>query len=180
MKRRSELESFVLGLVWQTGPCSAYEIRRQMRASPSSQWSASAGAIYPLIRRLERAGLVAARERATGKRRRREYRATAAGVRALKAWIGPPLAKEAVTVAHDPLRTRARFLGVLTARERRAWVRGALAALREVEKKVRAWEEEYGGLGAAGLLSRYGEMDVEMRRRWLREVSVSRSHPSQP
>lgn len=173
MKRRlSELESFVLGMVWQLGPCSAYDVRRHMKASPSSQWSASAGAIYPLIRKLEGLGLVGARERWAGKRRRVEYRATAAGVRALRLWVGPPLAEEAVTVVHDPLRSRARFLGVLTAAERRRWVAAALQALDEVERRVRAWEAEFGGLGGAGLLSRYGEMDVEMRRRWVGEVGA--------
>ena len=39
----SELECFVLGLIWQLGPVSAYAVRTQMQKSPSTQWSGSAG-----------------------------------------------------------------------------------------------------------------------------------------
>ena len=56
----SELEAFVLGLIWQFGPISPYAIRRHMHQSPSTQWSASAGAIYPLVAKLEKSKLVAA------------------------------------------------------------------------------------------------------------------------
>ena len=66
VRRRSELECFVMGLVWQFGPVSPYEIRRHMQESPSTQWSASAGAIYPLLTRLHKEGLLKARDSATG------------------------------------------------------------------------------------------------------------------
>lgn len=187
MKPRSlsELECFVLGLIWQTGPCSAYDVRRRMLDSPSTQWSASAGAIYPLARKLEGLRLLSSRAEATGKRGRRVYKATAAGERAVRAWLGPPLGREAITVAYDPLRSRARFLGLLPVRERAAWVQAALAALDEVESRVRRWEQTHHGRnaspvgrrGAAGsqdpflaLVTRNGEMDVAMRRAWVREV----------
>ncbi len=175
-RSRSELECFVLGLVWQTGPSSPYDVRRHVQSSPSTQWSASAGAIYPLMRRLERAGLLSARLKRSGKRRRREYRITPRGVGALRAWIGPPLAPEAVTVAHDPLRSRARFLGALTAAQQRAWVAAAREALDEVERRVRAWSEPAAGAKGGRdsrflhLVSRSGELDVESRRRWLDEI----------
>src|SRR4051812_17726619 len=90
----SELECFVLGLIWQLGPASAYEVRRHMQDSPSTQWSASAGAIYPLMQRLERLGLLKGSDHQLGKRARREYRTTPAGLAALKSWIGPPFAPE--------------------------------------------------------------------------------------
>ncbi len=175
-RSRSELECFVLGLVWQLGPGSPYDVRRHVQSSPSTQWSASAGAIYPLMRRLERAGLLSARVERSGKRRRREYRITPRGVAALRAWIGPPLAPEAVTVAHDPLRSRARFLGALTAEQQRAWITAARAALDEVERRVCAWSESHSGekdaamRRAVRLLTRSGEIDVESRRRWIDEI----------
>jgi DNA-binding PadR family transcriptional regulator len=174
-RSRSELECFVLGVVWQLGPSSPYDVRRHVQASPSTQWSASAGAIYPLMRRLERARLLSARAERSGNRRRREYRITPAGRSALRAWIGPPLAPEAVTVAHDPLRSRARFLGALTPAQQRAWLAAARAALDEVERRVRAWGEAAGARGgewsrSARLMTRSGELDVESRRRWLDEI----------
>jgi len=164
---RSELEGFVLGLVWQLGPCSPYEVRRQMRASPSSQWSASAGAMYPLIRRLESLGLVRSKARRTGKRERREYELTARGLVALRTWVGPPLAPEAVTVAHDPLRSRARFLGVLGPTERTAWVAAARGALDEVERRIREWDAAFGAGPGAAAMTASGELDVRSRREWL-------------
>lgn len=170
--RRSELEGFVLGLVWERGPCSPYELRTHMQRSPSTQWSGSAGAIYPLIRRLERIGLVRSAAKRTGKRVRREYSITPKGRGALKAWVGPPLASDAVTVAHDPLRSRARFIGALTAAERLAWLSAAREALNEVERLVRAWQEEFGGGESASLMTLSGELDVKSRREWIEAVAA--------
>jgi DNA-binding PadR family transcriptional regulator len=169
---RSELECFVLGLVWRHGPCSAYAVRAHLQASPSTQWSGSAGAIYPLVRRLERAGLLTSRAESTGKRRSRSYTVTPRGLRVLRAWIGPPLPAEAVSVAYDPLRSRMRFLGALPPREQRAWVRQARQELEAVMERVRNWHEVYtaGGDPFAALVTRNGELDVQTRSAWLREA----------
>lgn len=170
--RYSELECFVLGVIWQLGPCSPYDIRRHLAASPSTQWSASAGAIYPLVKKLEQRKLLRARDQATGKRPRRMYVITPAGRRVLQGWVGPPLASEAISVAYDPLRTRARFLGIATAAQRHAWVKAAEAALAEVERRVQEWQSSYGGEDPfLRLMTRTGELDVQSRRVWLREVS---------
>ena len=96
----SELECFVLGLVWQIGPCSAYELRRHMQSSPSTQWSGSAGAVYPLVQRLERQKLLKGQSRRTGRRARREFSITSSGLARLRAWVGPPFAPEVVTVTY--------------------------------------------------------------------------------
>ena len=171
MRKRSwsELESFVLGLVWQLGPASAYDIRSHMQKSPSTQWSGSAGAIYPLVRRLARQGLVAGRSEQVGRRGRVRYQVTAAGLRVLKAWVGPPFSPEAMTVSYDPLRSRARFLAALTPAQRRRWVNAAEAALTEVEARVRRWHELHVGEKDAflDLLTRHAELDVAARRVWL-------------
>lgn len=165
---RSELECFVLGLIWQLGPVSAYGIRQHMRASPSRQWSASTGAIYPALRRLEAGGLVAGEELSRGQRRRREYRITGAGEHQLRLWVGPPLGEEVVTVTFDPLRTRARFLGLLSRAERAAWVADALAALDRVEGLIGAWDEANDGVDPfMGAITRNARLETEARRRWL-------------
>ncbi len=167
--RLSELECFVLGLVWRHGPCAPYDVRRLLAESPSTQWSASAGSIYPLAARLEKAGYLRGRARRTGKRARRELTLTPKGLRALRTWIGPVMAPEAATVTHDPLRSRARFLGALTPAQRRAWVRAARATLDDVETKVRRWHEEHaeGGDAYASLITLHAEMDLAFRRAWL-------------
>lgn len=165
----SELESFVLGLVWQLGPCSAYELRRHMQGSPSTQWSGSAGAVYPLVRRLERRGLLKGQLRKTGKRARREFRITSAGLTRLRAWLGPPFSPDVVTVAYDPLRARARFLGTLSPRQRKAWVRGARQVLDGVEKKLRNWHTRYDGAlsESAAAMAHSAELELRARRQWI-------------
>lgn len=162
----------MIGLVWQLGPCSAYDIRRHMHTSPSTQWSGSAGAIYPLVQRLQRRGLLSARTQRSGRRTRRVYAATPAGVKVLRSWIGPPLPADAVTVTYDPLRSRARFLAALTPKQQRAWIAEARRALERVREQVRAWQETYGDAAGmmAGLVTRNGELDVEFRTRWIDEV----------
>lgn len=169
---RSELECFVLGLVWQLGPSSPYDVRRHMRASPSTQWSASAGAIYPLFQRLERQGLLASEPSARGKRERRLYAITTPGLRELRAWIGPPLRDEAVTVTHDPLRSRVRFLGALTPAQRSRWLRAAMDALDEIEQKIRAWDEACATLDPyAAHMTVCGLADLAARRDWLQKLA---------
>lgn len=168
----SELEAFVLGLIWQFGPCSPYDVRVHMKRSPSTQWSASAGAIYPLVKKLQRQGLIAAQTKRDNPRGRQTYRSTPAGAAALRAWVGPPLSKEAISVTYDPLRTRARFLAALTPAKRRAWITNAAAALDDVERQVQAWQESYADSGPfVRLLTRNAELELAARRQWLMEAA---------
>lgn len=169
----SELEAFILGLIWQLGPCSPYEIRTHMRSSPSSQWSASAGAIYPLMRRLERAGLVRSKALRTGKRERQEYTITEAGISNLRTWIGPPFSPEVTSVTHDPLRTRARFLALVPPATRKAWLASASAALEDVARRVAQWQAEHGQSDPfLSLITRNGELETQARRQWLAEMTA--------
>lgn len=171
-KPKSELECFVLGLVWQLGPVSAYSVRTHMQKSPSTQWSGSAGAIYPLLRRLQSGRLVTGLRDKVGRRSRMRYRITAAGLNALRQWIGPPLRGDVVTVTYDPLRTRARFLAALPPARQREWFAAAIATLDEVEKRVRTWHALHAGGGNPYLvlLTLHGELDVQARRKWLEQV----------
>ena len=168
----SELECFVLGLVWQIGPCSAYELRRHMQSSPSTQWSGSAGAVYPLVQRLERQKLLKGQSRRTGRRARREFSITSSGLARLRAWVGPPFAPEVVTVTYDPLRTRARFLGSLPPEQRKSWVRGARSVLDGVEKKLRLWHMQHDKVlsDAAQAMARSAELELHARRQWIEAI----------
>ena len=168
----SELECFILGLVWKYGPCTAYSLRQKLQGSPSTQWSGSAGAIYPLVRRLERGGLLKSRSAGRGKRASQEYTITPRGEAALRHWMGPPLPADALTVSHDPLRSRARFLAALPPGQRRAWIDAALESLREVTARIRAWEAANydDGDPMVPLLTRSGLLDVKARQAWLREA----------
>lgn len=126
----TELEAATLGAVWKNGPCTAYSIRQHFLRSPSPRWSGSAGAIYPLIRRLEDQGLVRATATARGKRRQRDYQLTRQGRAVLRRWVGQLSPDPATELVHDPLRTKIFFLDILTPRQAKTLVKNALEAVR--------------------------------------------------
>jgi DNA-binding PadR family transcriptional regulator len=129
MRALSELEGCVLGHLWKHGPCTAYAVRKEMLDSPSSHWSGSAGAIYPLLERLEKRGAVVSRQDARGDREHSLYELTRQGRELLKAWLAPSIERDLISIAPDPLRTRMYFLGALTARQRTTFLAQARAKL---------------------------------------------------
>jgi DNA-binding PadR family transcriptional regulator len=176
MRGLTELEGCVLGLIWELAPCTAYTLRQELLQSHSPYWSGSAGAIYPLVARLERQRLVRAKDRATGKRRSKAYELTPAGLRRLVQWLGPPLTDETVGVPMDPLRTRVRFLGALPPASRAAFLADAEARMRDrltrMEKPSGASDpkanlyEELNERGAVAMM--------RARLEWVREVAAGR------
>lgn len=131
--RLSELEGAVLGLIWRAGPITAHLIRKTFLASPTDHFSGSAGAIYPLVRRLAAANLIEPSATAEGVKGGTAYALTAEGRRALKSWIAPADASTLVSVTFDPLRTRVLMLGLLGKRER---ARFLAEAEQELERRV--------------------------------------------
>lgn len=173
MSRVSELEGAVLGLVWAEGPCTPYAVRRVFQQSPSPHWSGSAGAIYPLVRRLESRGLIRSRAHATGGRASTLYRVTPAGMRALRGWLEPPLPETAIGVPVDPLRTRLRFLGALAPAKRAAFLahaevrlEGHLAAARRDLERRRQKGDRFDCLMARGAI-----LMLRARIAWVREAA---------
>ena len=76
----------ILGtLGWR--PMSGYEIKSIVDKSTRFFWAASYGQIYPELRRLADAGLLAASDAPRGGVRRTEYHLTAEGERVLKEWL---------------------------------------------------------------------------------------------
>lgn len=112
----TELEGAALGVVIRDGPVTAYAVKELFRGSPSEFWSGSAGSIYPLMRRLEERGIVAAEHGSSGRRRHRVYLATPEGRRVFRRWLTD--AERAAAMGFDPLRTRLVFFDRLTRRER--------------------------------------------------------------
>ncbi len=140
----TELERCVLGVVWLHEPSSAYTVRRDFLHSTSAYWSGSAGAIYPVLERLETLGLVRATELPWGSRTKKEYRASPKGRRELEGWIRPPLEPWTAAPTFDPVRTRLVFLDVLDPVERRGFIdeaeRNLLEKLAEA-KRLRPGKE---------------------------------------
>lgn len=171
----SRLDLAVLGLVSKGAPCTAYWIRRQFQASPSSFFSGSAGAVYPAMRRLKERGLVKGETKRDGRRRSVEYRLTARGRKALESWLLPPFPLEDVAFTMDPIRTRVHYLSVLSPAERRCFIDEALAHARRRVTIVEAESEqrrelgdEFGYLGGRGVVH-----EARARVRWLEELRSS-------
>jgi PadR family transcriptional regulator AphA len=80
----------ILGLL-SIEPMSGYDIRRNLEESLSYFWSESYGQIYPALKRLEAARLIAPVKRAAPEaRRRRLYALTPQGRARLRAWLAEP------------------------------------------------------------------------------------------
>lgn len=127
----TELEAAVLGVIWQQGPCTAYAIRKEFQSSASPRWSGSAGATYPLLRRLEKLELIESTENCRGKRKKLDYSITATGTKVLRGWVRRLDLLSEAGLVHDPLRSKLFFIEVLTKQQARKTVDDARAKLRE-------------------------------------------------
>ena len=76
----------ILGML-AARPRSGYEIKQLVDHSARFFWAASYGQIYPELKRLEDAGLVAGSDASQGARQRTVYKLTAKGKRAAREWI---------------------------------------------------------------------------------------------
>ncbi|MGH6617539.1 hypothetical protein [Sphingomonas sp.] len=122
----TELEGAVLTEIAHRGNHTSFKVRRAFQTSPSSSWSGSAGAVYPAIARLERAGLILA-EPGTSRRGTRILSLSTAGAEALKAWLFD--GETACSIGADPFRLRSGLWNTLGEEDRRKVVRTMKAAV---------------------------------------------------
>jgi DNA-binding PadR family transcriptional regulator len=134
----TDLEGAALAEIAARGPTTSYAVAQSFERSPSEYWSGSAGAVYPLVKRLAARGLLEASAASAGRRERLDYRITDAGRAALEAWLLD--AKRASGMGFDPLRTRLMHLHLVPP-ERRA------AFLEEVRALSRAFAERPAFIG---------------------------------
>ena len=79
----------VLGTL-RLGATSGYEVKRWIERSARFFWNISPVQVYPALKQLEEQGYVKGRDDPRGARARRSFRVTAAGERALRAWLRAP------------------------------------------------------------------------------------------
>jgi DNA-binding PadR family transcriptional regulator len=79
---KGHLDALLLAAL-EEGPRHGYAVIETLRRSTGGQLDLPTGTIYPALRRLEQAGLISGTWSVVSGRRRREYRLTAAGKRAL-------------------------------------------------------------------------------------------------
>ena len=95
----TDFEQVLLGLIVDE-PSSGYALKTFLTTTPASVYQPSSGALYPALKRLEQYGLLrSGLTVAAGRRKRRIYHATVAGIAAHVAWVWQPVQPE--TVAQD-------------------------------------------------------------------------------
>jgi PadR family transcriptional regulator, regulatory protein AphA len=126
----------ILGMVSRE-PRSGYEIKALVDNTTRFFWAASYGQIYPELKRLAEAGLIAGSDVPRGERKRTVYAITDDGERELKAWLRQP--PQTVEMREEGL-LKLFFAGVLppeqaaeTLRSMREHRRGISARLRSME-----------------------------------------------
>lgn len=112
----TNLEGAALAEIASRGAATSYAIAQVFARSPSEYWSGSAGAVYPLIKRLAARGLLQPSAAAEGKRQRLDYQITDAGRVALEEWLLD--AQSAAGMGFDPLRTRLGHLHLVSPEKR--------------------------------------------------------------
>jgi DNA-binding PadR family transcriptional regulator len=165
------------------GSRTGYDIKQKIEISTRFFWGASYGQIYPELKRLERAGLVAAEPDPRGGVKRTAFRLTEAGERALHDWLADPGAQ--LFEMRDEALLKLFFGDLLTdeellvnVRARREWCDQVLSLFREIdEMAVRGWGERRSPTEALY----YGIELLEWMRGWYerkeRELTV-RARPS--
>jgi len=169
----TELEYCVLGIVWEGGPLTAYEVAKPFAESPSSYWSGSAGAIYPLVRRLEEKGFLRGKSAQWNSRRKRVLTITEQGLAALREWLAPPFPPSAGAASFDPIRTRVVFINALPAKARARFFDDAERVVREQLtglEELYAAQRETGTMALDALSTLGGMHELRARLAWLSEV----------
>lgn len=153
----SDMETVVLGVVWRDGPCSAYHVRKEFVDSPASFWSGSQGAIYPLLRKLAKEGLVSSAADPSSKRNTKLLTITSKGKQQVSEWYEPGKIGDSVLREFDALRTRVFFLSFLNARQKRKFIEHVEFELKNQEKRtlerIKVEEDEINVLALRGLLA---------------------------
>ncbi|WP_202874513.1 PadR family transcriptional regulator [Kribbella kalugense] len=101
----------ILGML-EAQPMNGYDLARGFDASTGcAVWSAPRSQIYPMLRKMEDAGLVEAESQIRGTRlERRVYSVTDAGLAELREWVGTP---QDTTVKRDAILLQALFLDLV-------------------------------------------------------------------
>ena len=129
----SELEGAIMLEVHMRGRKTAFQVRSAFLKSVTSDWSGSAGSVYPAIKRLEESGYIQ-RTAETDGRGTQMLSATSEGISALHQWAVDPDLSAVIT--SDPFRTRSDYLSALPAKERKEALNAIRASLADALIKI--------------------------------------------
>lgn len=168
------LEHIVLGLLLEQ-PCHGYALKQALSPALPRKKLVNDGILYPLLRRLESAGLVRKKARkVAGRPDRNVFHVTAAGRKAFEAWLASD-ADEADEVTYDffvghPFLGKHMFLGQLGPAQARAKLEAQRTA---VVGKLAAFERIRAGMTERGVdphrisILELGIEQTRAKKRWL-------------
>jgi DNA-binding PadR family transcriptional regulator len=163
----SPLELTVLGVVMKKGPCNGNSVLQEFTHSQTAYYSSGAGSIYPVLKRLERAGLIS--------RQGKKLQLTEGGLLALRQWFTDPDLADDVSCSLDLIRSRMYFMRILSTTERLSFVDRISARLKELliacEAKVQAYREAgdpFSTLAMEGAVE-----ETKARIAWLERVKAT-------
>ncbi|RYE59441.1 MAG: PadR family transcriptional regulator [Hyphomicrobiales bacterium] len=158
----TELEGAVLSEIHHRHHDTAFQVRRAFQTSPSIEWSGSAGAVYPAIRRMADAGLIKTAPITTGRKGVR-LTLSADGIAALVAWMCDPV--RAASVGVDPFRLRAGLWATLDSESRADTLR---RLQHSVDAELERLIASLPGLDAIEQARTEWSIELQqLRRRWL-------------
>jgi PadR family transcriptional regulator AphA len=169
MSRLSPTARVILGLL-RLAPHTGYEIKQTTDRSTRFFWGASYGQIYPELRRLEAAGLAVAADEPRGAVRRRVYRITPAGERAVEEWLTEP--EEDFDIRDEGL-LKLFFGAALTEKDLLTLVRRRRSFFEDVSKHFQSIGKELGPIdNPSGEVLRYGIELMDWNTRWWADLEA--------
>lgn len=136
-------EALVLSLIERMQPITAYQIRKVLAESPTTNISNSTGKIYPIIRRLKKAGLVAATAVEDDLRGAERLTCTERGKQVMRRWV--KTVGTSYLLLEDPLRTKVLSFGLLSKSEQLRWLNEARSDLAAKLEEIEAFARKYPG-----------------------------------
>ena len=167
----SELEGAVLSVIERKQPLTAYAVRKEFEASATHSWSASAGAIYPLVRRLVKGGFIQEELDAEDARGTRKLKLTRDGNHALCNWVLESRA-HVLAAGPDPIRTRSFALSAVPPQLRvkalQDWRTATIERLEATTEQIARFEAD--GDMIAAMATRGGQLEEIARVQWIDEM----------
>ncbi len=181
MEEKSSLSTLslaILGLISQR-PLTGYDLRKIFATTPMGHFSSSPGAIYPALKRLEKAGWIRGRTGPGQTRQRVAYEATARGLKTLTEHLSQPVTPEDVIWHMDDLMMRFAFMdGVLG---RAQTIRFLQEFAMQIDAHAADLRRYFDGareiLPACGKLAMENGLEsYEMNARWARQAIQELQH----
>ena len=162
----STLELTVLGVVLKRGPCVAHAVVSEFSGSNTFAYRSGAGSIYPLLKRMDEAGLV--------KTEGHNYSVTEKGIEAMRHWILASGIDQPFSTSLDDIRSRVYFLRLLGPEEIQSFLSNTLIGLQELLNRCKQSQVGYEELGDPfSKLAILGAVrETEARLAWIQEVQA--------